>query len=199
MAELLSERNLLVLHELGGPESMENNIDGGPNWYAAYTRFRYEKRVAEILEYWRVEHYLPLYEAVHRWKDRKARLQLPLFPSYVFVRLDLRDRMNVLTVPGVIRLVGHPHPAPLSGREVEAIRDYLSHSLPVEPYAYLTSGRLVRIKAGPLAGLEGIILRRKSACRVVINLDPIRRAMVVELPASDLEPIRAPSACRRAA
>jgi len=187
MAELLSQTNL-VSHELSRPESRENNIDGTVNWYAAYTRFRCEKRVAEMLEYRRVDHYLPLYEAVHLWKHRKARLQLPLFPSYVFVRLDLRDRRNILTVPGVIRLVGHPRPAPLSGREVEAIRDYLSRSLPVEPYPYLTTGRLVHIRTGPFAGLEGIILRRKSACRIVINLNPIRQAMVVELPASDLEP-----------
>jgi transcription antitermination factor NusG len=178
---------------------MDSNIDDGLDWYAAYTRYRYEKRVAEMLKYRRIEHYLPLYEVVHPWKDRKARVQLPLFPSYVFVRLDLRDRLSALTVPGVIRLVGHPRPAPLSGREIEAIRNYLSHNLPIEPYPYLTSGKLVHIKAGPLAGLEGIILRRKSGYRVVINLDPIQRAMVVELPASDLEPVLSQSVCRRAA
>jgi transcription antitermination factor NusG len=188
-----------MLSDLGSPESMENGVNGEVNWYAAYTRYHCEKRVARMIEYRGVEHFLPLYEVVHRWKERKARLQLPLFASYVFVHLDLRDRMSILTVPGVIRLVGYPRPTPLSGREIEAIRNYLSHRPAVEPYPYLTRGKLVHIKAGPLAGLEGIVLRRKSGCRVVINVDPIRRAMAVELPASDLEPVPAWSARRVAA
>jgi transcription antitermination factor NusG len=156
-------------------------------WYAIYTRFRYEKQVAAILSYRGVEHYLPLYEAVHRWKDRNARVQLPLFASYVFVHLNLHDRMRALTIPGVIRLVGCPHPEPLADEEIKAIRNYLSCRLPVEPYPYLTAGSRVRITAGPLAGMGGLILRRKSTCRIVISLNLIQRSMVVELPASDLE------------
>jgi len=156
-------------------------------WYAIYTRFRYEKQVAAMLAYRGVEHYLPLYETVHRWKDRNARVQLPLFPSYVFVYLSLEDRMLALTIPGVIRLVGCPRPEPLAGKEVEAIRNYLSFQLPVEPYPYLTNGKGVRITGGPLTGMEGLILRRKSSCRIVVNLDLIQRSMVVEVAASDLE------------
>jgi len=162
-------------------------------WYVIYTRFRYEKRIAEMLNYRGVEHYLPLYEAVHRWKDRNARVQLPLFPSYVFVYLNLQERMRALTIPGVIRLVGCPHPQPLASGEVEAIRNYLACRLPVEPYPYLTQGSLVRLVAGPLAGMEGFILRRKSSCRIVINLDLIQRSMVVEVPAVDLELTATPS------
>jgi transcription antitermination factor NusG len=158
------------------------------HWYAGYTASRHEKRVAENLAQRGVEHYLPLYEAVHRWKDRNARVQLPLFPSYVFVHLALNDRMRTLTIPGVVGLVGHPKPTPLPGDEIEAIRNYLSHCLPVEPYPYLTQGKRVRIKAGPLAGLQGIVLRRKSACRVVINLDLIHRSLVVDIAECDLEP-----------
>ncbi|HXY13050.1 MAG TPA: UpxY family transcription antiterminator [Terriglobales bacterium] len=156
-------------------------------WYALYTRFRYEKQVAAMLTYREVEYYLPLYEAMHRWKDRNARVQLPLFPSYIFVRLDLQDRMRALTIPGVIRLVGSKHPEPLSSEEVEAIKSYLSCRLPVEPYPYLTQGTRVRIVCGPLAGMEGLILRRKSTCRIVINLDLIQRSMLVEVAAADVE------------
>ena len=182
MAELLPKRGSLARPEAGTPTDTD-----GKKWYAAYTRFRYEKLVAEILKYRGVEHYLPLYEAVHRWKDRNARLQLPLFPSYVFVHLALRDRMCALTIPGVVSLVGHPQPVPLVGDEIEAIRTYLSLRLPVEPHPYLTEGKRVRIKAGPLVGLEGFVLRRKSACRVVINLDLIQRSVVVDIAAFDLE------------
>ncbi len=158
-----------------------------PHWYAIYTRFRYEKLVAQMLEHRGVEHYLPLYEAVHRWKDRNARVQLPLFPSYVFVCLSLLERMRALTIPGVIRLVGCPHPEPLAVEEVESIRSYLSQRLPVEPYPYLMQGSRVQIISGPLAGMQGVVLRRKSTCRIVINLDLIQRSMVVEVPATDLE------------
>jgi transcription antitermination factor NusG len=176
-------------NQLQGRSTEVDTMPDQVHWYAAYTRFRYEKRVTEMLEYRGVEHYLPLYEAVHRWKDRNVRAQLPLFPSYVFVCLALRDRMQALTVPGVIRLVGHPHPEPLADEEVEAIRNCLSQRLPVEPYPYLTQGKRVRIAAGPLAGMEGFVLRRKSTCRVVINLDLIHRSMVVEVAVSDLESV----------
>lgn len=158
-------------------------------WYAAYTRCRHEKQVVNMLDARGVEHYLPLYECVHTWKDRRARVQLPLFPGYVFVHILLADRMRVLTAPGVIRLVGNPAPAPLPLFELEAIRNYISQRLPAEPFPYITQGKRVRIKAGPLEGLEGIVVRRKSACRVIINLDLIMRSMAVEVAMSDLEVI----------
>ncbi len=158
-------------------------------WYAAYTRCRHEKHVVNMLDARGVEHYLPLYDSVHIWKDRRARVQLPLFPGYVFVHIPLADRMRVLTAPGVIRLVGNPAPAPLPVFELEAIRNYISQRLPAEPYPYITRGKRVRIKAGPLQGLEGIVVRRKSACRVIINLDLIMRSMAVEVEMSDLEVI----------
>lgn len=158
-------------------------------WYAAYTRCRHEKHVVNMLDVRGVEHYLPLYESVHVWKDRRAQVQLPLFPGYVFVHIPLADRMRVLTAPGVIRLVGNPAPAPLPAFELEAIRNYISQRLPAEPYPYITRGKRVRIKAGSLQGLEGIVVRRKSTCRVVINLDLIMRSMAVEVAMSDLEVI----------
>jgi len=166
----------------------ENHAYGETHWYAGYTASRHEKRVAEHLAQRGVEHYLPLYETVHRWKDRNARVQLPLFPSYIFVHLALKDRMRTLAIPGVVGLVGHPAPTPLPGDEIEAIRNYLSHCLPVEPCPYLTRGKRVRIKAGPLAGLQGFVLRRKSTCRVVINLDLIHRSLAVDIAECDLEP-----------
>ena len=174
-------------------DSQVVTIPNPSQWYAIYTRFRYEKQVAAMLEYRGVEHYLPLYEAVHRWKDRNARVQLPLFPSYVFVYLNLQDRMRALTIPGVIRVVGSPRPEPLAFEEVEAIRNYLSCQLPVEPYPYLVKGTCVRIVGGPLTGMQGAVLRRKSTCRMVISLDLIQRSIIVEVAASDLEATSIPA------
>lgn len=159
-----------------------------PHWYVAYTSANHEKRVAEQFSVRSVEHFLPLYESVRRWKDRRMKLQLPLFPGYVFVRLPLRDRLKVLQVPGVARLVGfNGQPAALPDKEIEALRAGLGAQLRAEPHPYLTVGRRVRVKRGPLEGAEGILIRKKNACRVVLSLDLIQRSASLEVDASDLE------------
>jgi transcription antitermination factor NusG len=159
-----------------------------PRWYAAYTSANHEKRVAVQLGVRSVEHFVPLYESVRRWKDRKVRIQLPLFPGYVFVRLTLRDRLRVLQVPGVARLVGfNGLPCALPDSEIEALKAGLATGVRAEPHPFLTAGRRVRVKAGPLEGLEGIVVRRKNRLRLVISLDLIHRAAAVEVEASDLE------------
>src|SRR5882724_2211017 len=94
-----------------------------PRWYATYTSANHEKRVALQLANRSVEYFLPMYESVRRWKDRKMKLQLPLFPGYLFVRIALRDRLQVLQVPGVARLVGfNGLPSALSEEDIRAIQ-----------------------------------------------------------------------------
>ncbi len=159
------------------------------HWYAAYTRANHEKRVAEQLVRKRIEHFLPLYGSVRRWKDRRMRLQLPLFPGYVFVQLALRNRLQVLEIPSVVRLVGfNGHPTALPDGEMEALREGLASQLRAEPHPYLPVGRRVRILRGPLTGLEGILLRRKSSFRVVLSVELIMRSVAVEVDAADLLP-----------
>lgn len=160
-----------------------------PLWYAAYTSANHEKRVAKQLVVRSVEHFVPLYESVRRWKDRKVRLQLPLFPGYVFVRLALRDRLRVLQVPGVARLVGfNGLPCALPDSEIEALKAGLAGGIRAEPHPYLTVGRRVRVKAGPLAGMEGVLTRKKNGARFVISLDLIMRSVAVDVDALELEP-----------
>jgi transcription antitermination factor NusG len=157
-----------------------------PRWYAAYTFPRHEKAVADQLKMKAIEAYLPVYEKLSRWKDRTCRLQLPLFPGYVFVHMALSHRVRVLEVPGVVRMVGfNGHPAPLPEGEIESLRTYLSHRK-AEPYTYLSVGKRVRIHAGPLEGLEGVILRRKGKMRVVVSIDSIQRSIALELEAADV-------------
>src|SRR5713226_10151021 len=118
-----------------------------PRWYAASTFSNHEKRVGEQLRERGVEHFLPLYDSVRRWKDRRVLLQLPLFPGYVFVRLPLRERLKVLQVPGVARLISfNGLPAALPDKEIEALRTGLAAQLRTEPHPYLTVGRRVRVK-----------------------------------------------------
>jgi transcription antitermination factor NusG len=138
-----------------------------------------------------VEAYLPLYQSVRRWKDRRVRLELPLFPGYVFVHLALRDRLQALQAPGVARLVGFGgQPAALPDQEIEALRQGLTHEMRIDLHPYLKVGHRVRVRAGPLQGLEGILVRKKNGPRFVISLDLIMRSVAVEIDEADFEAAR---------
>ena len=179
----------LIVRATSSPHSLElPSSFCDPFWYAAYTSANHEKRVAEQLARRSVELFLPLYETVRRWKDRRVRLQLPLFPGYILVRLALRDRLQVLQVPGIANLVGFSGiPAPLPQEEIDALRASLSNGVRAVPHPYLTVGRHVRVKSGPLAGMEGILARRKNGARFVVSLELIQRSIAVEMDEADLE------------
>jgi len=151
-------------------------------WFAVYTCANHEKRVKEQLEARAVEHFLPLYSSVRRWRDRRVRLDVPLFPGYIFVHFPAVARLRVLEVPGVVRLVGfNGQPYPLPDNEIESLRLSLSQGVRVEPHPYLTTGCRVRIVRGPLEGTEGILVRKKNIHRVVLSLDLIARSAAVEV------------------
>ncbi|MFB3916885.1 MAG: transcription termination/antitermination protein NusG [Terriglobales bacterium] len=158
-----------------------------PHWYAVYTFPRHEKTVQEQLLLRSVPSYLPLYESRSRWKDRMVRLQLPLFPGYVFVRIPLRQRLRVLEIPGVVRLVGfNGHPAVLQDDEIESLQRSLAVRNAV-PFPYLATGKRVHIKSGPLQGLQGVVVRRKGKLRIVVSVDSILRSISLEIEAADLQ------------
>jgi transcription antitermination factor NusG len=160
-------------------------------WYAAYTRANHERRVANQLAERGLENYFPQYESVRKWKDRRVRLHMPLFPGYVFVHLALRNRLRVLQVPGVAYLVGFAgKPVALPEEEFARIRGCLERGLRAEPHPYLEEGRRVRVTNGPLAGLEGVLLRRKNKTRFVLSFDMIERSVAVEIGEMDLVPAR---------
>ena len=157
-------------------------------WYAAYTNANHEKSVAVQLGQRSLEHFLPLYGTVRRWKDRRRLLQLPLFPGYVFVHFALRDRLQVLQIPGVAKLVSfNGLPAALPQQEIEALRASLESGLRAEPHPNLKVGRRARVKSGPLQGMQGVLVRRKNRSRFVISLDLIMRSVAVEIDALELE------------
>jgi transcription antitermination factor NusG len=160
-------------------------------WYAAQTCANHERRVQEQLRLRSVEAYLPVYTSVRRWKDRRVSLQLPLFPGYVFVRLALRDRLLVLQTPSVVRLVGFGgQPAALPDREIDALQQGLATELGLQPHPYLKVGQRVRVRTGPLRGLEGILVRKKKISRFIISLDLIMRSVAAEIDVSELETVR---------
>jgi transcription antitermination factor NusG len=159
-------------------------------WYAVYTCANHEKRVTAELYARNVEHFLPLYSSVRRWKDRRVNLELPLFPGYVFVRLALRERLKVLQIPSVVHLVGFSgQPVAVADEEMDMLRSALSRRLRAAPHPFLTAGRRVRITGGPFAGLEGVLKRKKGHLRMVVSLELIQRSVAFDVDAADVRPV----------
>jgi transcription elongation factor/antiterminator RfaH len=168
-------------------EQQRVNSESQMFWYAAYTSSRHEKTVAEHLRRREVECFLPLYETVRRWNNGRHRVQLPLFPSYVFVRMGVRDKLRVLQVPGLAQLVSFQGaPAVLPDAEIETLRNALAAGVSAQPHQYLTVGSQVEICRGPLQGMRGILLRHQGQFRVLLSVEMIMRSVVVEVEASDV-------------
>jgi transcription antitermination factor NusG len=163
--------------------------DREPLWYAAYTCANHEKRVAEQLAERAIPSYLPLYESVRRWKDRKKRLERPLFPGYVFLRICARDRLRAYQVPSLVRLIGFGEgPVAVPEEEIATIRRCMETKWRIEPHPFLKSGERVRVTRGALAGTEGILVRKKGLYRLVLSVGLIMRSVAVEVDSSDVEP-----------
>ena len=167
-----------------------SGLDGVPQWFAAYTTSRHEKAVAGHFAQRKIEAFLPLYRTMRSWKNGcKVNVELPLFPSYIFVRVPRRDRVGVLQVPGVLSLVSNAgKPVPLPTAEIDALRA----AIPIincEPHPYLVVGERARIKSGPLMGMQGVLLRKKNFLRVVLSLDLITQSVAVEVDADNVEPV----------
>jgi transcription antitermination factor NusG len=163
-------------------------------WFAAYTTPRHEKHVAELLAEREIETFLPLYRTVRQWKKSSPTLlELPLFPCYLFVRVRRSARGAVLSMPGVLSIVGSPkEPWPLPHFEIEALRVGAQMGK-IEPHSYLKVGERVRIITGSMAGVEGILVRKKNQFRFVLTLDAIMRSVAVEVDANDLELVDQPA------
>ena len=141
------------------------------------------------LEVREVENFLPLYKAERKWKNGcKVDVEFPIFPNYVFVHVDRKLSNRVLDVPGVLAFAGSGRtPAPIPDSEIE----WLRNELPLrkfEPHPYLVVGSRVRIKSGPLAGMRGVLTRKKNGFRVVLSIDLIRQSVAVEVGMDEIEP-----------
>ena len=159
-------------------------------WWALYTRHQHEKTVAEMLTTKGFEVFLPLYDSMRRWKDRKKMLSLPLFPCYVFVRGSLERKLQVVTTPGVHMILYRGEQlAVIPQPEIEAIRAAVDGDFRVEPHPFLKCGDRVRVIRGSLAGVEGILTRKKNLFRLVLSVHMLAQSVAVEIDASDVEPM----------
>ena len=160
------------------------------NWYAVCTRHQHEKLVARILEYKNFEIFLPLYKARRRWQDRIKELSVPLFPGYLFVQAGPERWLQILTTAGVSSIVScGERPAAIPFSEIEGVRRIVESTLRVEPHPFLKSGDWVRVKDGPIAGVEGIFLRKKNTARLVLSVEMLGKSVAVEVDATHVERI----------
>ncbi|MGB8509275.1 MAG: UpxY family transcription antiterminator [Pyrinomonadaceae bacterium] len=159
------------------------------SWYAVRTRSNYEKITANLLEAKGFEQYLPLYQVRKLWSDRVMESSLPLFPGYVFCKFDARCRTPILSTHGVVSIVSFAgQPALIADEEIKAVQAVLRSERLTEPCPYLCEGQLIRINRGPLAGLEGILVKKRN-WRIVISIQILRRSVSVEVDPDSITPI----------
>jgi transcription antitermination factor NusG len=160
---------------------------GAASWYALFTRHQHEKPVAHSLSNKDHEVYLPLNRSVRQWQDRTKQLWVPLFPGYVFLRGGLERQLQILTTPGLIDIVRFGgQPAIIPQGQLDAVRLVLDSRLAVETHPYLQCGERVMVKSGPLAGLQGILDRKKGSARLVVSMEMLGQSVAVEIDVSNV-------------
>ncbi|MBI3668285.1 MAG: UpxY family transcription antiterminator [Acidobacteria bacterium] len=173
----------------------------GAPWYALQTQPRHEKKVAAQLVKKHVDTFLPLVSESHRWSDRQKIIQVPLFPSYAFVRVasTAEARLAVLRTPGVLRFLGSPgedHSVP--DKQIEDIRSILAQRVSCTLYPFLRVGQRVRIRGGSLDGIEGLLVALEGARGMVISVDSILQSIAIRVEGYDLEVLAPPAGPRSA-
>lgn len=163
-----------------------------PRWYACYTRARHEKQVAELLQQKEIERYLPLLPRISQWKDRKKRVEFPLFPSYVFGRFPLADLHRVLAIPGVSTIVRvNGQPTPIADEELDNIRRFIdalaTTGMEPTPAPYFAEGERVRVTDGPFKGVTGMVLELRGRGRILVGLEAIGQALEIDIDRALLE------------
>lgn len=182
--DVLSESGRQVLPCVGSTTTL---ID--KKWYAVFTLPQHEKSVSKHLNLREIECFLPSYETIRIWKNRqRVKIILPLFPNYLFVHINNRERVKVLQSPGVLQIVCKGRePVALPESEIEFLRSGL-HTAQVEPYCDLVIGQKVRIKNGVMEGVQGTLVKKNNSMIFVLTLELINQHAAIRVNAEDLEP-----------
>jgi transcription antitermination factor NusG len=160
-----------------------------PHWYAIWTRSRHEKIVRDQLDRKHVDVFLPTIGKWSRWKDRKKKIDWPLFPGYVFARFVADERIGVLKVDGVVQIISNNGVlSPIPEEEIESIKTLVNSELAYDPVPLVKEGDMVRVVHGPLKGVVGRLMRKGAHARLVLSVDLIGQAVSVEIDAADVKP-----------
>ena len=172
-------------------ESSDSQLS--PAWYAVYAQVRHESKVYSRLTAKAFECLFPQMERWSRRQDRRKRIQVPIFPGYLFVRivLDNYQQVKILQTPGVVSLVrNRDGPLQVPDSQIDSLRTLLGSNTAISSHSYLEEGVRVRIANGPLYGCEGILVRKRNEkARLVVAIDIIQQAVSVELAEEDVEPL----------
>ena len=159
-------------------------------WFAVYVKTNAERSVASVLKTKGYEEFVPTYKETRQWSDRRKQVELPVFTRYVFCRFDEQRRLPVLTTPGVVSIVGTTAgPTPMEPSEIEALRLTWLSGLECRPWPFLQEGRRVRVRRGPLTGVEGLLVRSKKGCRLVLSVTLLQSSAAIEVDAAAIEPL----------
>ena len=158
-------------------------------WYAIWTRSRHEQVVREQLERKHIDAFLPTMPRWSRWKDRKKKIDWPLFPGYCFARFDPSDALAILKCTGVVNIVSFEgKPASIPDHEIEGIRTLVSSELQYDPCPLIHEGMMVEVVHGALKGVVGRLVRKGAHARLVLSVELIGQGVSVEVDAADVRP-----------
>ncbi len=162
------------------------------DWFALQVKSKLTKTVADVLRFKGYDAFTPCRSVERQWCDRVRTIHVPVLMGYVFVKMDLRYRMPILTTPGVYNVVGvGRQPTMIQQQEVDTVRGLVGSGLPIEPWPYLQRGDRARIEKGPLRGLTGILVDVRNSCRVVISVEAIQRSIAIQIDRACLSPVTA--------
>jgi transcription antitermination factor NusG len=157
----------------------------GGNWFALSVTVRHEKAVSDLLRNKGFETFLPLYKRRHQYDRRFREFELPLFPGYLFCHTSLSTRLPIMTTPGVIRIVGAGRtPIPVDNTEIWSLKKAVEAGVAVSPHQFWKSGQIGRISTGPLAGVEGVVVKSKESLRLILCVTLLQRAVMLEIDSS---------------
>lgn len=166
------------------------SADSERQWFALKVRSNFERMVSELLQGKAVESFLPLYRTQRVWSDRVREIEVPLFPGYVFCRVRMEQRGVVLATTGVVEMLGSQgRPLPIHDDEIAAVRKMMESHSRVEPWPFIREGQRVRVSRGALAGLEGILLKMKGSCRLLVSITLLGRSVAAEIDGSHVRPV----------
>lgn len=160
------------------------------SWYVVYTAPKAEKKIAKTVSDLGIESYLPLYTSIRKWSDRKKKVELPLFPNYVFVKTENKNRFELFNVHGILKFVSvQRNPVVVRENVIEMIRKAMDHEFEVLQEDYFQTGTEVLVKEGQLSGLTGVVLKQNGSSRVMLRIEKLQKAFSINIPTQYLEQI----------
>jgi transcription antitermination factor NusG len=187
---LLGELPRPLVNEMRSEQNMPAELDESELWFAIYVRSHFERTVEHCLRGKGYPAFSPFYQTIRKRSGRTKRLDLPLFPGYVFCSFNPQNRLPVLTTPGIVNILGSGNvPEPVKLSEIRSIQTVAESGQAVKPWPFLKEGQKIRIEAGPLSGTEGTLVRVKNEVRLVVSVTLLQRSVAVELDQEMVRPL----------